>query len=270
MTGNSLQGSSSGPALKCGASWGGARNPGGHEAGAPSNPLRTRHPGGPRGGRRAAGSGAESGGGLGAGTEGVTRSNWKGAKPLPALAPPRLRDRAQHSASGSPTGRLRAGGELSSRAPPTSSSVPPLPGPKRVPAPPGPQAGEGAGRDEQGAPGPRAAPRPRSTQRPSGGRRGCGSEVPRLPARIARPLGTRAGAGGRGEDCASAGEGSQAPGGPCVQRGGGPCILRGFTPPRKGHAFAGIPEGLGGGAGCPGLALARSAGVQAAAVAGRG
>ena len=61
----------------------------------------------------AAGSGAERGGGLGAGTEGVTRSNWKGAKPLPALAPPRLRARAQHSAWGSPTGSLRPGCELS-------------------------------------------------------------------------------------------------------------------------------------------------------------
>ena len=122
----------------------------------------------------AVGSGAERGGGLGAGTEGVTRSNWKGAKPLPALAPPRLRARAQHSAWGSPAGRLRPGGELSSRAPRTSSSVPPQPGPKRLPAPPGPQAGEGAVRDEQGAPGPRAAPRPRSTERPSGGKAGAG------------------------------------------------------------------------------------------------
>ena len=126
---------------------------------------------------------AGSGGGLGAGTEGVTRSNWKGAKPLSALAPPRLGDRAQHSAWGSPTGRLRPRGELCSRAPRTLSSVPPQPSPKPLPAPPGLQAGEGAGRGEQGA------PRPRSTERPSGGKRE--SNVPRLPAGIARPLGTR-------------------------------------------------------------------------------
>lgn len=210
---------------------------------------------------------AGSGGGLGAGTEGVTRSNWKGAKPLPALAPPRLGDRAQQSAWGSPTGRLRPGGELSSRAPRMSSSVPPQPGPKPLPTPPGPQAGEGAGRGEQSAPCPRAAALPRSTERPSGGKRG--SNVPRLPARIARPLGTRGGGSG---------------GGLCILRGGVSGTGRtmhaagwgvhassgGFTPPREGHAFSGIPEGLGWGAGCPGLALARSAGVQAAAVAGRG
>lgn len=229
----------------------------------------------------AVGSGAERGGGLGAGTEGVTRSNWKGAKPLPALAPPRLRARALHSAWGSPAGRLRPGGELSSRAPRTSSSVPPQPGPKRLPAPPGPQAGEGAVRDEQGAPGPRAAPRPRSTERPSGGKAGAGgrggggSDVLRLPARIARPLGTRAGGEGAGLGVGERivhpqGRGLRHPEDRACSGAGVHASSGGFTPPQEGHAFAGIPEGLGGGAECPGLALARSAGVQGAAVAGRG
>lgn len=193
----------------------------------------------------------ESGGGLGAGTEGVTRSNWKGAKPLPR-SPAALRDRAQHSASprGPQPAAFRAGGELSSRAPPTSSSVPPQPGPKRSPRRPDPRRGEGAGRDEQGAPGPRAAPRPRSTERPSGGRRGCGSGSSQTPGegspvRWGRGLGL-----GSGRGLCIRREGVSGTRGPCVQRGG-VHASSGTTPPRKGHAFA-DPRGLGGGAGCPG------------------